>query len=157
MPTSDSNHKGNVQTAWEDIGDDINISAKEDQGDYERKQHKLWFDRERSNNISKEAGQLQWLHDPKQYNADNLNNVTRGTRRHFMNKTWENLNRTSVVKGETGDMLVDHHSLIFMDPCIVDDSVEIPTRCSFVIEFIIPKFIEGSACFERHTAHHQEL
>jgi hypothetical protein len=40
-----------------------------------------------------------------------------------------------------------------MDPCIVDDSVEIPTRCSFVIEFIIPKFIEGSTCFERHTAH----
>jgi hypothetical protein len=28
-----------------------------------------------------------------------------------------------------------------MDPCIVDDSVEIPTRRSFVIEFIIPKFI----------------
>jgi hypothetical protein len=39
-----------------------------------------------------------------------------------------------------------------MDPCIVDDSVEIPTRCSFVIEFIIPKFNEGSTCFERHTA-----
>jgi len=35
-------------------------------------------------------------------------------------------------------------------------SVEIPTRCSFVIEFIIPKF-NGSTCFERHTAHHQEL
>jgi hypothetical protein len=31
------------------------------------------------------------------------------------------------------------------------------TRCSFVIEFIITKFIEGSTCFERHTAHHQEL
>jgi len=27
--------------------------------------------------------------------------------------------------------------LILMDPCIVDYSVEIPTRCSFVIEFII--------------------
>ena len=26
-----------------------------------------------------------------------------------------------------------------------------------VIEFIIPGFIEGSTCFERHTAHHQEL
>jgi len=26
-----------------------------------------------------------------------------------------------------------------------------------VIEFIIPKFIEGSTCFEGHTAHHQEL
>jgi hypothetical protein len=23
--------------------------------------------------------------------------------------------------------------------------------------FIIPKFIEGSTCFERHTAHYQEL
>jgi hypothetical protein len=44
-----------------------------------------------------------------------------------------------------------------MDPCIVDDSEEIPTRCSFVIEFIIPEFIEGSACFEGRTAHHQEL
>jgi len=26
-----------------------------------------------------------------------------------------------------------------------------------VIKFIIPKFIEGLTCFERHTAHHQEL
>jgi len=31
-----------------------------------------------------------------------------------------------------------HAYLILMDPCIVDYSVEIPTRCSFVIEFIIP-------------------
>jgi len=37
------------------------------------------------------------------------------------------------------------------------NSVEIPTRCSFVIEFIISRFIEGSTCFEQHTAHHQEL
>jgi len=48
-------------------------------------------------------------------------------------------------------------NLILMDPCIVDYSIEIPTRCSVVIEFIIPKFIEGSTCFETHTAHHQEL
>jgi hypothetical protein len=26
-----------------------------------------------------------------------------------------------------------------------------------VIEFIIPKFIEGSTCFEQHSTHHQEL
>jgi len=30
-------------------------------------------------------------------------------------------------------------NLIFIDPSIVDDSAEIPTRCSVVIEFIIPK------------------
>jgi len=40
---------------------------------------------------------------------------------------------------------------------ILYDSVEIPTRCSFVIEFILSKFIEGSTCFERHTSHHKEL
>jgi len=28
-----------------------------------------------------------------------------------------------------------------MDPCIVDDSVEIPTRCRPATEFIILKFI----------------
>ena len=31
--------------------------------------------------------------------------------------------------------------LILMDSCIVDYSVEIPTRFCFVIEFIIPKFV----------------
>jgi hypothetical protein len=41
--------------------------------------------------------------------------------------------------------------------CITDYSVEISTRCSFAIEFIIPKFFEGSTCFELHTAHLQEL
>ena len=30
-------------------------------------------------------------------------------------------------------------------------------KMQLVIEFIIPKFTEGSTCFERHTAHHQEL
>jgi hypothetical protein len=47
--------------------------------------------------------------------------------------------------------------LILVGPCIVDYSVEIPTRYSFGIEFINPKFFEGSTCFERNTAHHQEL
>jgi hypothetical protein len=42
-------------------------------------------------------------------------------------------------------------------PEAVYDSVEIPTRCNLVIQFIIPKFIEGSTCFEWDTAHHQEL
>jgi hypothetical protein len=30
-------------------------------------------------------------------------------------------------------------------------------KMHLVIEFIIPKFIEGSTCFKRHSAHHQEL
>jgi hypothetical protein len=47
--------------------------------------------------------------------------------------------------------------LIFMDPCIVLWLSRNTHKMQFVIEFIIPKFIEGSTCFERHTAHHQEL
>ena len=56
LATSDSNYTGNVQTAWENIGNDINVSAKEGLDDYERKQHTLWSDKERSHCISKEAG-----------------------------------------------------------------------------------------------------
>jgi hypothetical protein len=37
------------------------------------------------------------------------------------------------------------------------ESVEITSKMHLVIAFIIPKFIGGSTCFERHTAHHQEL
>jgi hypothetical protein len=40
---------------------------------------------------------------------------------------------------------------------VEQSSVEIPKRCSLVIEFIIPKFFDGSTCFEGQTAHHQEL
>jgi len=29
-----------------------------------------------------------------------------------------------------------------MNSCIVDDSVEIPTKCRFVVKFIIPKFLK---------------
>ena len=47
--------------------------------------------------------------------------------------------------------------LILVDPCIVVWLSRNTNKMQLVIEFIIPKFIEGSACFERHTAHHQEL
>ena len=33
--------------------------------------------------------------------------------------------------------------LIFMDPCIVDDSVEIPTRCSFVIDLLFQSLLNA--------------
>jgi hypothetical protein len=46
---------------------------------------------------------------------------------------------------------------VIMEETTFADFVKIPTRCSFVIEFIIPKFIEGSTCFEWHTTYHQEL
>ena len=50
-----------------------------------------------------------------------------------------------------------HMNLIFMDSCILVWLSRITNKMQLVIEFIVPKFIEGSTCFERHTAHHQEL
>jgi len=44
-----------------------------------------------------------------------------------------------------------------MDPCIVLGLSRNTDTMQLAIEFIIPKFIEGSTCFELHTAHHQEL
>ena len=37
------------------------------------------------------------------------------------------------------------------------ESVETTNKMHLVTEFIIPPFIKGSTCFERYTAHHQEL
>ena len=48
-------------------------------------------------------------------------------------------------------------NFVFIDPCIVVWLSRNTNKMQLVIEFIIPKFIEGSTCFERHTAHHQEL
>jgi hypothetical protein len=42
--------------------------------------------------------------------------------------------------------------LIFMGPCIVDYSVEIPTRCIFVIEFVIPKFLKAQHVSSIHRS-----
>jgi hypothetical protein len=64
-----------------------------------------------------------------------------------------------VTQVSVNNMNLQHSitNLIFMDLYIVDYSVEILPRCSFVTEFIILKFTEGSTCFERHTTHYQEL
>jgi hypothetical protein len=68
---------------------------------------------------------------------------------------WLAWRRTEIHTGLAGETW--RKNLILMDQCIVDYSVEIPTRCSFVTAFITQKFFEGSTCFKRHTAHHQEL
>jgi len=61
------------------------------------------------------------------------------------------------------NFFVNYHStsapyIYIYQPILDSGSVEITNkRCNIVIEFIIPKFIEGLICFERYTAHHQEL
>jgi hypothetical protein len=45
-----------MNRAWENIGENIKISAKESLGHYELQQHKPWFDDEYSKLKEKEAG-----------------------------------------------------------------------------------------------------
>jgi hypothetical protein len=70
------NIKGNIKTA-----------AKKWLGLCELKQHKPWFEEERSSFLDqREQAKLQWLQDPKQSNVDNLNNVRREASRHLRKK-----------------------------------------------------------------------
>jgi hypothetical protein len=52
----------------------IKISAKENEGYYELKKHKLWFDKACSESLNqRKQAKLQWLQDPSEINGDNLN------------------------------------------------------------------------------------
>ena len=63
---------------------------------------------------------------------------------------WQASFKTGIIIG------VKNYTLFIVTNNPITESVEIPTRFSFVIEFITPKFFEGSTSFERHTAQHQE-
>ena len=65
-----------INSAWENIKENIKTSTKESLGLHELKQHKPWFDEEclRFLDQSKEA-KMQWLQDQSQRNVGNLNNV----------------------------------------------------------------------------------
>jgi len=65
-----------ISRAWENIKENIRISAKENLGLYELKQHKPWFDEECLGFLDQmRYAKMQWLQDPNQSNVDNLNSV----------------------------------------------------------------------------------
>jgi hypothetical protein len=81
-----------INTVWETIRENMKISAKENLGYNELKQHKPWFDEGCSKLLEqRKQAKLQWLQDPSEINGDNLNNVRLETSRHFRNKRREYL------------------------------------------------------------------
>jgi len=84
-----------VNRAWENIKENIKISADESLGLYHQKQHKPWFDKECSQFLdqSKQA-KLQWLQDPNKSNVHNGNNVRCEASRHFRKKKKEYMEDT---------------------------------------------------------------
>ena len=54
---------------------------------HEMKQLKPWFEEECLGILDqRKQAKMQWIQDPSQRNADNLNNVRRDASRHFRNK-----------------------------------------------------------------------
>jgi hypothetical protein len=79
-----------INSAWEMIRKNINISAKESLGCFEVKKHKPWFNEECSKLLDqRKQAKLQWLQDPSEINGINLNNVRCEARRYFRNKKRE--------------------------------------------------------------------
>jgi hypothetical protein len=64
--------KEDIKRAWKNIKENIKISVKDTLRPYEKMQTKM-----------------QWLHDPNQSNAEDLNNASHETSRNFRNKKRE--------------------------------------------------------------------
>ena len=66
----------NINRGWESIKENIKTLATESLGMHEMKQHKPWFDEECLGILDKrKQAKMQWIQDPSQSNADNLNNI----------------------------------------------------------------------------------
>jgi len=80
------NDDEDINTAWENIKENIKTSAKESLGLQEMKQHKPWFDECLGFLDQRKQAKMQWIPDPSQSNVDNLNIVRHDASRHFRNK-----------------------------------------------------------------------
>jgi hypothetical protein len=78
-----------INSAWETIRENINISAKESPVNFELKRHKSWFDDGCSKLLQqRKQAKLQWLWDPGEINGNNVRHEAsrcfRNTRREYM-------------------------------------------------------------------------
>jgi hypothetical protein len=81
-----------INREWDNIRENIKISAQESLGYCEPKHRKQWFDEEYSKFVDRrKQAKLQWLLDPSEANENNLSDVRREASRHFRNKEKEYL------------------------------------------------------------------
>jgi hypothetical protein len=82
----DLNAEVEINSAWETIRENIQISAKDSPGHFELKNHKPRFDESCSKLDQRKQVKLQWLQDPSEINGDNLNNIRCEVSRYFRNE-----------------------------------------------------------------------
>jgi hypothetical protein len=130
-----------INSAWEMIRENINISAKESLGYYELRKHKPWFDEGCSELVDQRTqAKLQWLQDRSEINRDNRNNVrceaSRNKKREYLKDKinefstnsknndirdlYRGINefnrgyqqRNNLVEDENGDLLANSHNIL---------------------------------------------
>jgi hypothetical protein len=83
---------GDINRAWNNIRENIKISARESPGYCESKHCKPWPDEECSKLADRrKQAKLQWLQDPSEANEVNLSDVRQEDNRHFRSKKREYL------------------------------------------------------------------
>jgi hypothetical protein len=80
-----------INRAWDDIRENIKISAQESLCYCESMHRKLWFDECSKLVDQRKWAKLWWLLDPSEVNEDNLSNVWQEPGRHFRNKEKRNI------------------------------------------------------------------
>jgi len=76
-----------INTAWENIKENIKTSAKDSLCLHELKQHKSWFDEECLHFLDhRKQVKIQCIQDLSHSSVDNLHNVRHEASRHFRNK-----------------------------------------------------------------------
>jgi DNA repair ATPase RecN len=82
-----SEDNGDINRTWDNIRENVKISAQESLGYCESKEHTPGFNEECSKLVDRrKQAELQWLQDPSEVNEDNLSNVMREANKHFRNK-----------------------------------------------------------------------
>jgi DNA repair ATPase RecN len=83
---------GEINRAWDNIRENIKISAQESLGYCEPKHRKPWIDDGCSELVDqRKQAKLRRLQDPSEANEDNVSDVRREASRHFRNKKREYL------------------------------------------------------------------
>jgi hypothetical protein len=86
------NDSEDISRAWENIKENIKSSIQESLNLYGWKKHKPWFDEECLRFLDqRNQAKVEWLQDPNQSIADNLNNVRHEASRHCRNEMKESL------------------------------------------------------------------
>jgi hypothetical protein len=116
----DLNAEVKMNSAWEMIRENINISANERLGYFELKKHKPWSNKGCSKLLDqRKQVKLHLLQDPSEINGDNLINVKHEASRYFRHKK-DKMNELAIKRGyqPTNNLVKDEIGNLMQIPTI---------------------------------------